>query len=329
MRMSADVIAHGGFIERPIPNAGASVLPDHPWAVIHRGDTTLIAPRPGSDHLLRIETGATPAPMRRIALPGSLAAPPAWREDELVVVLANGLVALLDPDSGSMTAEPYLIPFDRDHSAGWLTPTVATADGSSVLVAARRGVVRRLVVDDQPRRRLRAGGEAVDLGVPIVANPVSIGRTLVVVTGDGRARALAAADLTPLGAWPAVLPLRFAPASLGPLAIAADASGSLSVFDGDGKRPWTVPLANPSLAGSPVLARGVVWTLDQDGILSGVEVGSGRPVVSIATEAIPAGGPLSDGATVLVPVGRGAFRPVLMDPDSSSGASTTTTEALP
>jgi outer membrane protein assembly factor BamB len=302
----------GGFVESPLPGPGSTPLPDRPWAVVRQGDRLLIAPEPGTDHLLAIDPG--PNQSRRIALPGALAARPSWRGDELVVALEDGLVALVDPDTGTMTAEPYLAPFDRDNSmSGWLTPAVAATGGQTVLMATRGGTVRRLVVEEKPRRRLLAVGEPLDLGASIVADPVAIGRVVILITDDGSVRALAANDLTPVGAWQAALPLQVGPIDLGPIVVLADAVGALSGFDGDGRRSWSVPMAGAPLVGPPVISGTIVWAIDREGNLIRVEAASGRRLDPIATGLVPApGGLVAAGGSILMPVGRGAYRPLLM-----------------
>ena len=122
----------------------------------------------------------------------------------------------------------------------------------------------------------------------MIADPATTGGSVVLVTSDGRARALSARDLSPAGAWPLDAPLPDPPAAAGGRCFLADTAGnvrrSVPTASGSGRPGWGVTAA-------VVVARAVrgraVWFLGRDGALLGRSLDDGSPLADAAPSTSP------------------------------------------
>ena len=191
------------------------------------------------------------------------AAPLFWGSD-LLVPGAGGRVDLLDPKTGEARAEPYIEPFDRAHPTRWRAPVAL--DGDAVALADRSGRVRRLTRSAGPLPRLQVAAEN-SLGSDLTSDPLGLASAVILVTADGRIRALAARDLSPIGAWPLEAPLAVPPATVAGRGFLADVAGNVHALGPDGQRLWSITLRAGAAAGPPAIAGDSVWFLTRTGAL--------------------------------------------------------------
>ena len=210
---------------------------------------------------------------------------------------------LIDPVSGVSKAEPFVAPFDKNKPTDWLKPVAMEND--SVALVDQAGIVRRVVKATDPQPRLQVTNET-RLGSPVVADPVSTGIALLVVTEDGKVRALSARDLSPLTSWTLEARLTAGPFEAQHFVFLADASGKLHAFDPSGKKLWSVEGKEP--AGAPVVSESTVWLLCRDGALEARSMADGSPTETWSLGILPAGGLITNGAQVAVPVTPGSLR---------------------
>jgi hypothetical protein len=86
----------------------------------------------------------------------------------------------------------------------------------------------------------------------------------------------------------------------------ADASGKLHAFDPSGRKLWSVDGKEP--AGAPVVAESTVWLLGRDGVLEERSMTDGSLIHTWSLGILPAGGLITNGAQVAVPVTPGSLR---------------------
>ncbi len=79
-------------------------------------------------------------------------------------------------------------------------------DPENVVLADGVGRVARIALKKTPVPRLSDEAETT-LDQRIIADPASTGGAVIVATADGKVRALAARDLSPVGSWPLEAPL--------------------------------------------------------------------------------------------------------------------------
>ncbi|MDR3633999.1 MAG: PQQ-binding-like beta-propeller repeat protein [Isosphaeraceae bacterium] len=308
LTISEETLESGGFIEAALPRPGQSRLPAGRHERLDaEGITVLI---PGEQSAFLLARSGSEGEFHRIDLPAPLAARPLFWGRELLVPGGDGRVYLLDPLTGESRAEPYVPPFDRAHLIRWRSPVRLDAD--TVALADDAGRVRRLTRPTEPRPRLVVSGE-VNLGKEIETDPVSTGSSLVLVTADGRIRALAARDLSPAGAWPLEAPLAIPPAAVGGRAFVADKAGHVVAIDAEGQRLWSGTLRGAPAAGPPVLDGDSAWFLASDGSLQRLSMADGTLDDCFALGILPVGGLRQAGKHLVVPVGVGTVR-VLKSP---------------
>jgi hypothetical protein len=267
---------------------------------------TVIVPQPDSGSLW-VQDPAKPGGWRETALPTATAAAPCvWRE-ALLVVGTDNRVYLIDPVTNRSRAEPYVPQFDRDRQGVWRAP--ALLDGDTVVLADDVGRVRRLGVKTSPVSRLTAEAETT-LDQRIIGDPASTGAAVLVATADRRVRALAARDLSPVGAWPLDAPLAGRPVGLGDGALVMDRAGGVMAFGRDGQRTWSVKLSAEVVGVPQVVGRSILF-LTADGILHARGRSDGAPLERRALGILPAGGPLAVGGEVMIAVAPGTIRPLL------------------
>jgi outer membrane protein assembly factor BamB len=214
-------------------------------------------------------------------------------------------VYLVDPLTGESRAEPFVPPFDRANPIRWLAPV--RLDAETVALAEASGRVRRLTRPEDPRPRLVSAGE-VDLKKAIETDPVSTGSSVVLVTSDGRARALAARDLSPAGAWPLEAPLATPPAAVGGRAFLADKAGHVIALNAEGHRLWSATLRGAPAAGPPVLDEDSAWFHARDGSLQRLVLADGAVADHFPLGILPVDGLRRSGSHLVVPSGQGTVR---------------------
>ncbi len=301
----------GGFVEGELPRPGQLRLPAGKLDRLDSEGVTILIAAEHADYML-VRSGKEDA-FHRVDLPAPLAARPLFWNRDLLVPGIDSRVYLLDPATGESRAEPYVPAFDRTHKTVWRAP--ARLDGETVVLADESGIVRRMTRPADPRPRLAIAGE-VDLKKEIVADPVSTGGAVVLVTGDNRIRSLAARDLSPSGAWPLDTALAMPLAAVGGRAFIADKAGGVLAIGPEGQRLWSMQLRGAPAAGPPVLKDEEAWFLARDGSLQRVALADGSILDHFPLGILPVGGLRLAGKALVVPVGLGTVR-VLQTPTTS------------
>ncbi len=295
----------GGFVEQPLPKAGAFRLPTLMAQRLEVGEATVIVPAPGAARVLvRVGGGE----FRGVELPAPLGAPAIALGGELLVPGRDGRVYLVDPKTGISAADPYVPPFDRSRPIRWLAPVAL--DGDAVALAEADGLIRRLAVDRSPRARLAMTAE-LKLDKPPAADPASTGRAVLVATVDGRVRSLAARDLGPQGSWPLEAARALGPVVVADHAFVADAAGVVTAFAPDGRRLWSARLQAGPPAGPPALRGAVAWFVGRDGSAEALSLADGTARGRVDLEVGPTGGALAAGPDLVVPTGLGSVRTLI------------------
>lgn len=308
-------LSKGGFVELPIPNAGTFRLPVGDLQRYQVGSLALIVPSAEAQRVFTLNAGDSA--YKPLELPAPLSAPLLVWGTDLLVPCQDGRVYLIDPVNGAAKAEPFVAPFDKNKPTKWLKPLLM--EGDSVALVDQTGIVRRLVKATDPQPRLTATNET-RLGSPVVSDPATTGGTLALATEDGKVRALAARDLSPLGAWNIDSRLTAGPLEAGGNLFVSDAGGKLHAYSKDGRRLWSVELEGEPLSGAPVVRESVVWLLLQNGVLQSRSLADGKLIKKWELAVLPAGGLITLGEQVAVPVTPGAVRMLSKIDTVSAGA---------
>jgi outer membrane protein assembly factor BamB len=308
LTLSPDRLDAGGFVESLLPGPGDARLPASPLRPLDAGNPDVLVPGVGSDFLL-VRSGIEKH--RRVDLPSPIAATPLSWNGDVLVPGSDGRVDLIDPKTGDPKAEPYLTPFDRERPTRWLAP--ARLDGDAAALADASGRVLRLVRSADPSPRLSVAAEA-SLGQGVVAGPLSTGGAVLLVTTDGRIRALAARDLSPAGAWPLEAALATPPAAVAGRGFFADRDGNVHAFGPDGQRLWSIALRDGAPLGPPVVSQDSAWFLTRHGSLERRALADGAPLDRRDLGILPAGDLRAVGPRLAVPVGLGTYRTLKVEP---------------
>jgi outer membrane protein assembly factor BamB len=307
LELAGDRLATGGFVALPLPRPGGTRLPPGPLLRLAAGEVTVLVPSGETDHVL-VRAGASgdKDKLERIELPAPLeAAPVVWRDD-LVAAAVGGRAFLLDPATGKARAEPYVAPFDRAHPTHWCRPVLA---GDTLVLADRSGRVLQLRRAEGPRARPRLAVAAeARLGSALLADPLGMADAVILVTAENQIRALAARDLTPIGAWPLEAPLAGPPANVGGRGFLADVAGRVLAFGPDGQRLWSITLRAGAAAGLPAILDDSVWFLTQSGALECHALADGALRDHLDLDVLPAGNLLAVDSQLAVPVGLSTLR---------------------
>jgi outer membrane protein assembly factor BamB len=306
LSLSRKALTKGGFVPSMLPKPGGFRLSAESAERVEAGGWTALVPALHSSKLL---VRGSSGEFKEVGLPAPVGAHPlAWGR-ELFVPGEDGRAYLIDPLTGESRAEPFVPPFDRTKPTRWRSPVRLGDD--ALALADDAGRVRRIVRANDPRPRLVAAAET-SLGKELAAEPSSTKSAVVLATADGRIRALAARDLSPIGAWPLDSPLAVPPSNSGGRCFLADVSGGIVALGEDGQRLWSAKLegkgATLIVAGPPAVRGHVVWFLASDGTLHARAVSDGSPVTTVALGVLPAGGPFTVGDDLVVPVGMGTLR---------------------
>lgn len=316
--LPAAQLRSGGFIESALPGPGEFRLPSAARQQLElEGDgLTVLVPSPNARQLLVRRDGGA---FRPVELPAALgAAPLVWGRDVLVPG-DDGRVYLIDPASGESKAEPFVPTFDRTHATTWRAPV--RLDGDAVALVDDSGRVRRLTLVSDPRPRLTASAE-VALDATLVADPASTGSALLLATSDGRIRALAARDFSPVGAWPVDAPLATGPTAVGSLAFATDQVGGVTAFGSDGQRLWSTTLRGTVAFTAPAIVGEACWFLTRDGSLHRLALADGSLLDRLELHLLPAGDLKTIGSELVVPVANGTVRPLNLQTQPGEKAAT-------
>lgn len=311
LKITASQLKAGGFVESPLPRPGSFRLPTGVEHRLEGEGMTILVPEPHARQLLVSREGGA---FQAIDLPVALGANPLLWGSNVLIPGDDGRAYLIDPHSGESRAEPFVPPFDRTHATSWRSP--ARLDEDAVVLVDDAGKVRRLTVVSDPRPRLVASAE-VALGAGLLADPASTGSAIILAVSDGRIRALAARDLSPVGAWPMESALARFPTSLGSLVFATELGGGVSAFGADGQRIWSTKLRGTFAASAPAIQNDSAWILAQDGSLHRFALSDGAPLDRIDLNLLPAGDLRTNGPDLVVPVARGTVRALsLPNPES-------------
>jgi hypothetical protein len=128
------------------------------------------------------------------------------------------------------------------------------------------------------------------------------------VTAENQIRALAARDLTPIGAWPLEAPLAVPPANVAGRGFLADRAGKVHAFGPDGQRLWSITLRAGPSAGPPAIIGESAWFLTQSGALERHAMADGALVDHLDLDVLPAGHLLAVDTQLVVPVGFSTLR---------------------
>jgi outer membrane protein assembly factor BamB len=248
-----------------------------------------------------------PRPSRRREVPRRgppLGARPIAWDGNVLVPGADGRIYLIDPGTGDSAADPFVPRFDKEHPSRWLSPTLV--EENAVALADEEGHVRRIIRAETPRRRLVIAGET-SLGKSIDVDPASTGASVVVATVDGKVRALAARDLSPINTVDLPAPRSFGPISVGDHGFVADGAGDVFVFGPDGRKAWQTKLSS-ALNEAPAVRAGAAWFLSRSGALEARSLSDGASSERLTLGVLPAGPPIASGGRIVVPTGLGSFR---------------------
>lgn len=312
--LSPELLANGGFLTLPLPRPGEPrIASGRVLTVKGRGpETTVIVPGDGVGSVWVREAGKS-AEWRKLDLPTTCGAMPLVWRNALLIPGGDGRAYLVDPASARSTAEPLVPVYDRDRRGRWLAP--ALVDDSAVILADDTGRIRRLGLKSEGVPRLNVEFErALDRG--IIADPVSTGEAVIVVTADRQVRALSARDLSPVGTWPLEAPPVGAPATVGDFCFIFDGGGGVLALGRDGRRRWSIRLDDVAV-GAPVIREKMAWFLDRSGHLDGRSLSDGTPSKRLDLGILPSGALLTAGPRVFVPVARGTIRAVVWEPETS------------
>lgn len=305
MAVAKDAVEKGGFVTMPLPLTGYFYVPATPIRRLDANGLTVLITAPDADHIYVRESAGT-ADFRRVDLPAPLGAAPLFWGDSLFAPGLDGRVYLVDAKTGMAKAEPYVPPFERAKPTKWKNPVKLGED--AVILADESGRVRRLAKVTEPRLKLAVVGEVVDLKSRIVADPATTAEAVIVATVDGKVRALAARDLSPLGAWTLDAPRSLGPVGLGGNAVVIDAAGNVLAFGPDGQKLWTVGLKSAPPLGPPLLKDDALWFLSRDGALERRSILDGSFLDRVDLGVMPTSGMNTDGPDMLVPAAPGTYR---------------------
>ena len=309
LEITRERLRSGGFIEATLPRPGGFRLPAGALRRLDGAGMTVLAPPAGSNHLWA-RAGSGAGAFRKLELPAPLGAAPLFWGRELLVPGGDGRLSLIDPATGESRAEPFVPPFDRAHPVRWRTPV--KLEGDAVAVADESGRVRRLTRVNEPRPRLQVTAEA-NLGAELLAEAVSTGDTIVLLTADGRVRALAARDLSPAGVWPLDTPPALPPVAIDGRVFLADRNGAVLALGPDGQRLWSIVLRDGAPAGAPVVHGDSAWFLSGTGVLQRQAMADGAPLDRVELGFPPAGGLRRFGSDLILPAGLAAVRALTAD----------------
>ena len=303
--VSLQQLRSGGFVTLPLPHPGElRIPPGHVLTLEGDGRPNSVIAPPGGLDAVWVRDQAKAGDWQRLELPAPLAATPLPWGRNLLIPGADGRAYLIDPLTAQSKAEPLVPVFDRDRRGRWLAPV--RLDAESVVLADDAGRVRRLALKAAPVPRLVVDAETT-LDKPIIADPASTGGAVIVATADQRVRALAARDLSPLGAWPLAGPLAGAPVSKGDRCFVTDGAGEVMAFGREGQRLWAIKLDAPA-AGTPVIQDTTIWLLDRQGRLYARSLADGSSRERLDLGFLPAGGLRTLGSQIIAPVARGTVQ---------------------
>ncbi len=314
LTLTRDQLRAGGFVEQALPPPGTADLVTPDSLRLEVDGATVLVPTPDADQVLVRDSASG---YRPVPLPAHLAALPLPIGKNILVPGMAGRVYLVDAHSGLSVADPFVPPFDRSKPTRWRTPVAL--DGEASLVSNSDGVLRRLVVETNPRPRLVVANER-KLDSPLLGNPASTGAAVLVVTADRKIRSFSARDLAPIGSWPITTAPAFDPVVVAGFAFVVDATGQVFAFDADGRRLWTATLREPTVVGTPVLRGNAVWfaTRGQSGVealstVDGTSLGATRLDAEIAA------GLLISDTDLVIPTGSSTWQTFL--PPQQAGGS--------
>jgi outer membrane protein assembly factor BamB len=310
LELTPERLVAGGFLEVPLPKPGGTRLPPGPLARLESpgSDLTVLVPAGSAGYLL-VRVGG--ADLRRLELPAPLDAAPLFWGGDLLVPGAGGRVDLLDPRTGEARAEPYIEPFDRAHPVRWHAPVALGSD--AVALADRSGRVRRLTRSAAPRPRFQVSAET-SLGSELMSDPLGLASAVILVTADDRIRALAARDLSPIGAWDLEAPLGSPPTNVAGRGFLADVAGNVIALGPDGQRLWTINLRAGAAAGPPAVIGDSAWFLTRTGALERHALADGALSDRLELDILPVGDLQTIDSRLVVPVGLGTLRTLKGEP---------------
>lgn len=313
--LSLDQIAKGGFVTLVLPRPGEFALPSglRLDLAINGKPLSAIVPRNHKNELW-VQEPARPGGWRKVGLPASLASNPLVWGNAILVPGIDARAYLIDPLTAQSRAEPFVPKFDRDRQGTWLAP--ALLDGDNIVLADGVGRVARIALRTTPVARLAGEAEAT-LDQRIIADPVSTGGAVIVATADGKVRALAARDLSPVGSWPLAAPLASRPYPTKDGCLVMDRAGGVIAFGRDGQRTWTINLPT-EVVGIPLVKDQSITFLTADGSLHVRARADGAPLDQKPLGVLPSGGLLELGDQLLIADARGTIRLVSPGPEDSS-----------
>jgi outer membrane protein assembly factor BamB len=323
--LSLKVLRSGGFAELPLLRPGDQRIPSGQLLAL-QGDgpqLDMIAPRDGSSTVWVREAAKSDA-WRRLELPAAPAAMPLPWGRNLLIPGADGRAYLIDPLGAQSKAEPLVPVFNRDRRGRWRSPV--HLDAASIILADDTGHVSRLGLKSEPVPHLAVEAETL-LDKALIADPAATAGAVIVVTAEGRVRALSVRDLSPIGAWPLSAPLVGQPVAVGGRVFVFDGAGGVMTLGREGRRLWSIALEAPA-AGSPLIQGDSVWFLDRQGRLYGRALADGAARVRLDLGILPTGGMLVVGPQPFAPVARGALAPISLDPSRTHKPSAEGTSGL-
>jgi outer membrane protein assembly factor BamB len=308
LQISPDNLVRGGFLVQVLPKPGDFALPHGQRLRFDNGGKTLSAVVPGEhSSIVWVQDPAKPGAWKKVTLPVELAARAISWGGGILLPGRDARAYLIDPLTALARAEPFVPKFDRDHQGSWHSPAVLDRD--MVVLADDVGHVHRVGLKKEPVPRL-VGEAQTTLPEKIVADPACTAEAVVVVTADGKVRALAIRDLSPIGSWPLDSPLAGAPAGSEDACFVFDRSGGVMALGKDGKRAWSINLKS-EVVGAPSIHGKSVWLLTKDGTLHARARDDGAEQYRRQLGFLPSGGLLPAGTRVLASAAPGTVRPLI------------------
>lgn len=303
LRLTPDVLKDGGFVEAALTAPGKSTaLPAGVQRLASdQFEIAFTAQSPG-----QLQVRRKGAEWRKVVLPSDATAPAAFWGDALLVPGSGGVVFLIDPATGASKVEPYVPPFDRGKPTHW--ESALAIDAETALVVDQLGRLQRLSSTRDAHPRLVPREAAIELGAPLAAPPVATLSALVLVTTDGRIRALSTRDLSPIGAWPLSDALAVGPALVGDLVLVGDQSGQWVALDASGRLKWSVKVEGGGATGPPVRRGDRLLVLTRQGAIVVLSSADGSVVARHELDVLPSAGALPLGDALAVPAAPGTFR---------------------
>lgn len=241
-----------------------------------------------------------------------LAAPPLSWGGGRICISTSGSVELRDAQSAAPLAQPYQLSIRAGSQLANCSVAPAGDGGESVVISDGGSFVYHLRLEKAPQPRLTLVAKA-SLKSPAISRICAVASSALLVDQTGTVQVLALPDLkTKAGAKLECHAVVTGPAAVGKRILLETDAGELVCLDGTGKQLWKIPLADGSLAGSPLEAGGDILLPMKRGLLLRVAATTGKEIARSDISQPLAGSPALLGTSALVPTAAGGVLKVAL-----------------